>query len=78
MRWNEQTRILVSKTLGIAVLLAGLLLAANVSWGVSVNPSQTPNIQTRIDACELNFATPSYYYLLQLASIVCLPLLDKK
>jgi cytochrome c oxidase subunit II len=44
MRWNEQTRILLSKVIGIAVFLAGFLLAARLTLGAPVDPSQTPNI----------------------------------
>src|SRR5215469_15638468 len=44
MRWNYQTRIFLSKTTGIAVLLAGFLLAARLCLGAPASPSQIPNI----------------------------------
>lgn len=44
MKRNHQTRIFLSKTTGIAVLLAGFLLAARLCLGAPGNPSQAPNI----------------------------------
>jgi cytochrome c oxidase subunit II len=44
MRWIEHTRIPLSKIAGIAVLLAGFLLAASLCFGAPLNSSQTPNI----------------------------------
>jgi cytochrome c oxidase subunit 2 len=44
MNCSEQTRGLVSKAAGIAVLLAGFLLAAGLCMGAPANPSQIPNI----------------------------------
>ena len=44
MRHSEQTRSHVSKMAGIAVLLAGFLLAASLCFGAPSNPSQIPNI----------------------------------
>jgi len=44
MRRTEQTRRLVSKAAGIAVLLGGGLLAGSLCFGASQNPSQVPSI----------------------------------
>jgi cytochrome c oxidase subunit II len=44
MRCNEKTRILLRKTIGIAVLLAGFLLATRLCLGAPADSSQTPNI----------------------------------
>ena len=44
MRYSEQTRSHVSKMAGIAVLLAGFLLAATLCFGAPANPCQIPNI----------------------------------
>jgi cytochrome c oxidase subunit II len=44
MRRNEQTRTLLGKAAGVAVLLAGLLLAARLCLGAPVDSSQTPSI----------------------------------
>jgi cytochrome c oxidase subunit II len=44
MRWNYYSWIFLSKATGIAVLLAGFLLAARLCLGAPVDPSQTPNI----------------------------------
>jgi cytochrome c oxidase subunit II len=44
MRCSEQTRRLVSKVAGIAVLLAGGLLAATLCFGAPASPSQIPSI----------------------------------
>src|ERR1700690_373934 len=44
MRRSEQTRILLSKATAIAVLLAGLLLAAKLCLGAPADSSQTPSI----------------------------------
>jgi cytochrome c oxidase subunit 2 len=44
MRWSEKTRILRNKATGIAVLLAGFLLAARLCLGAQADSSQTPNI----------------------------------
>jgi cytochrome c oxidase subunit 2 len=44
MRRSEQTRNLASKAAGIAVLLAGFLLAATLCIGAPANHSQIPNI----------------------------------
>lgn len=44
MRCSEQTRSLVSKLTGIAVLLTGFLLAAKLCFGAPENPPQIPNI----------------------------------
>src|SRR6202046_474721 len=41
---SEQIRKLLSKAAGIAVLLAGGLLAASLCFGASDNPSQLPSI----------------------------------
>ena len=43
MRWNDKNQILLSKATGIAVLLAGFLLATRLCLGAPVD-SQTPNI----------------------------------
>jgi cytochrome c oxidase subunit 2 len=44
MRCSDQTGRLVSKVAGIAVLLAGGLLAATLCFGAPADPSQIPNI----------------------------------
>src|SRR5271170_7230708 len=44
MRCSEQTRKVASKAAGIAVLLAGLLLAAKLCIGAPADRSQIPNI----------------------------------
>jgi len=44
MRCSEQTRDLVSKATGVAVLLAGFMLAARLCLGAQVDSSQSPNI----------------------------------
>jgi cytochrome c oxidase subunit 2 len=44
MRYGGQTRGLISKIAGIAVLLAGFLLAATLCAGAPANPSQIPSI----------------------------------
>jgi cytochrome c oxidase subunit 2 len=44
MSCSEQTRGLISKVAGIAVLLAGFLLAARLCVGAPANPSQIPSI----------------------------------
>jgi cytochrome c oxidase subunit 2 len=44
MRQAEQTRRLISKAAGIAVLLGGGLLAASLCFGAPPNPSQLPSI----------------------------------
>jgi cytochrome c oxidase subunit II len=44
MTYSEQTRNVVSKVAGIAVLLAGILLAAQLCAGASADPSQIPSI----------------------------------
>jgi len=44
MKLSEQTRILRSKATGIAVLLAGFLLAARLCLGAPADSSQVPNI----------------------------------
>jgi cytochrome c oxidase subunit 2 len=44
MRWSEQTRSVASKFVGIAVLLAGAMLAATLCFGDPAKPSQIPNI----------------------------------
>jgi cytochrome c oxidase subunit II len=44
MRWTEQTRIGLSKMIGITVLLAGLFLAARLCLGATADSSRTPNI----------------------------------
>src|SRR5580658_3974748 len=43
-KWSENTRSLLSKVAGIAVLLAGFLLAATLCFGAPADPSQIPNI----------------------------------
>jgi cytochrome c oxidase subunit II len=44
MRWNEQTRILVSKAAGVLVLLTGFLLAVRLCFGAPLDSTRTPNI----------------------------------
>ena len=44
MKWNERSRILLSKATGIAVLLVGFLLAVTLCWGAPADSSQSPNI----------------------------------
>ncbi|HXZ13596.1 MAG TPA: cytochrome c oxidase subunit II [Candidatus Sulfotelmatobacter sp.] len=44
MRRSEQTRVVVARLAGIAVLLGGGLLAASLCFGSPQNPSQIPNI----------------------------------
>jgi cytochrome c oxidase subunit 2 len=44
MRRTEQTRRLISKAAGIAVLLGGGLLAASLCFGAPQNPSRIPSI----------------------------------
>src|SRR6202166_2623936 len=44
MRCNEQTRGMLSKAAGTAVLLAGVLLAATLCFGTSEKPSQITSI----------------------------------
>jgi cytochrome c oxidase subunit II len=44
MRWSEQTRILVSKAMGVLVLLTGFMLAARLCFGAPVDSTQSPNI----------------------------------
>lgn len=44
MKYSEQTRGLLSKATGIAILLAGVLLAATLCFGASPDPGQIPNI----------------------------------
>jgi cytochrome c oxidase subunit II len=44
MRCSEQTRVLLSKAAGIAVLLAGFLLATRLCLGAPADSPQTPNI----------------------------------
>ena len=44
MARSDQIRKLLSKVAGIAVLLAGALLAASLCFGAPDNPSQVPSI----------------------------------
>jgi cytochrome c oxidase subunit II len=44
MRLDERKRSLTNRVVGIAVLLAGFLLAARLCAGAPTNPSQIPNI----------------------------------
>lgn len=44
MKYSEQTRGLLSKVTGIAILLAGVLLAATLCFGAAPDPGQIPNI----------------------------------
>src|SRR5271169_425027 len=44
MKYTWRTRRAMSKAAGIAVLLAGGLLAATLCFGAPGNPSQIPNI----------------------------------
>jgi cytochrome c oxidase subunit II len=44
MKRSEQTRKMVSKAAGLALLLAGEVVAASLCFGAPQNPSQLPNI----------------------------------
>jgi cytochrome c oxidase subunit 2 len=44
MQCSEQTRNLLGRTAGVAVLLGGVLLAATLCFGAPADPSQIPNI----------------------------------
>jgi cytochrome c oxidase subunit 2 len=44
MRRDEQTRGLLSKAAGVALVLAGVLLAATLCFGAPTDPAQIPNI----------------------------------
>jgi cytochrome c oxidase subunit II len=44
MKCSEQTRNLLGRTAGVAVLLGGVLLAATLCFGAPADPSQIPNI----------------------------------
>jgi cytochrome c oxidase subunit II len=44
MSCSEQTRVLLSKAAGIAVLVAGFLLATRLCFGAPADSSRTPNI----------------------------------
>src|ERR1700685_1999879 len=44
MRCSEQTRILISKAMGVLVLLTGFMLAARLCFGTPADSSRSPNI----------------------------------
>src|ERR1700685_2881362 len=44
MRCSEQTRILISKAMGVLVLLTGFMLAARLCFGAPVDIPHSPNI----------------------------------